>query len=99
MVWILPSRWTSILIHSERALTTLMPTPCSPPETVYAFFSNLPPACRELDTTSRADLPDACLSVGMPLPSSWTQTDPSLQSVILIFLQYPANASSIELST
>ena len=43
----------SIGIHAPRdsdmipaALTTETPTPCNPPEILYDFWSNLPPACR-----------------------------------------------------
>ena len=31
-------------IHCDNALTTLPPTPCKPPETLYPASSNLPPA-------------------------------------------------------
>jgi hypothetical protein len=34
MRWCLPSRKTSTTVHSERALTTLAPTPWRPPETL-----------------------------------------------------------------
>ena len=32
--WILPPLWTSTVNHSDRAFTTLAPTPCRPPETL-----------------------------------------------------------------
>lgn len=32
--WCFPSRKTSTTVHSERAFTTLAPTPWSPPETL-----------------------------------------------------------------
>ena len=40
-----------------------------------------------------------CGPTGIPRPSSDTEQDPSALSVIMMFLQYPASASSIELST
>src|ERR1051325_7121220 len=41
---VLPSRQISRCRLSERKLTHETPTPCRPPETLYAFESNLPPA-------------------------------------------------------
>ena len=40
-----------------------------------------------------------CISTGIPLPSSLTVMVPSELIFTLIFLQWPASASSIELST
>ena len=40
-----------------------------------------------------------CISTGIPLPSSFTVIVPFELIFTFIFLQYPANASSIELST
>ena len=37
-----------------RALTTDNPTPCSPPEVLYIFSENFPPACNVVKTTSKA---------------------------------------------
>ena len=50
-------------------------------------------------TTSAADLPDSCSSVGIPRPLSMTVTLPSGLIVTLIVSQKPASDSSIELST
>ena len=48
---LLNSTWCSELsLHilssslDDNALTTETPTPCKPPETLYEFWSNLPPA-------------------------------------------------------
>ena len=38
-----PSRQMSSSTHSERALITVAPTPCSPPAVLYAPSANLPP--------------------------------------------------------
>ncbi len=35
---------------SESAFTTLMPTPCSPPDTLYESESNFPPECNTVNT-------------------------------------------------
>ena len=84
----------------ESALTTETPTPCRPPDTLYALLSNFPPACRVVMTSSTPDfLYFLCVAVGIPLPSSITDAVPSLFKKTWIFLLYPANASSIELST
>ena len=84
----------------DRAFTTETPTPWSPPETLYASFSNLPPAWSIVITTSAADFPSfSCMSVGMPRPLSTTVTLLSTWIVTSILLQKPACASSIELST
>ena len=50
--------------------------------------------------TSAADFfSPLCISTGMPLPSSDTVIVPSELISTFTFLQYPASASSIELST
>ena len=86
--WTLPSRRIVSFNHSDRALTTETPTPCSPPETLYELSSNLPPACSTVMMTSAADLPSsAWVSTGMPRPSSETLTDSSGWIVTLIALQ------------
>ena len=41
------------------ALTQLTPTPCRPPETLYVFESNLPPACSLVSTTCAAETPSS----------------------------------------
>ena len=38
------SRLIVTSIHLDKALTTLPPTPCNPPDTLYPDSSNLPPA-------------------------------------------------------
>ena len=63
---------------SDKALTTETPTPCSPPDTLYESWSNLPPACNCVIITSAADFFSIlCVSTGIPLPSSLTVIDPS----------------------
>ena len=85
---------------TERAFTTETPTPCNPPDTLYEFWSNFPPACSWVIITSAADFfSPLCKSVGIPLPSSSTVTDRFLCNVTVMFLQKPTIASSIELST
>ena len=54
----------------------------------------------EVYTTSNADLPSfSWKSVGIPRPLSRTEIELSSLMVTYMSLQYPANASSIELST
>src|SRR5699024_3325420 len=43
--------------HSDRAFTTETPTPCNPPDTLYAALLNFPPACNTVSTVSTVDLP------------------------------------------
>src|SRR5690606_20168652 len=63
-------------------------------------LSNFPPAWRTVRTTSRADFPFFSIrSTGIPLPLSSTAIEPSLLIVTAMRVQYPARASSIELST
>ena len=55
MVCILPSRQTVTSRRDASALVTETPTPCRPPENEYAppaRLSNLPPACRRVNTIS-----------------------------------------------
>ena len=63
------------------ALVTLTPTPCRPPEKLYAELpplSNLPPACSRVKTiSSTLTSSSGCRPVGMPRPSSSTLTEPS----------------------
>ena len=64
--------------HFDSALTHDTPTPCRPPETLYAEPSspNLPPAWRTVSTTSAAGLPSFfMIPVGMPRPLSATVTE------------------------
>ena len=84
----------------ESALTHETPTPCKPPETLYVSLSNLPPAPIFVITTSNADFPSfLCKSTGIPRPLSSTRIEFPSKIVTLIVSQYPAKASSIELST
>ena len=84
----------------DKALTTDTPTPCNPPEILYEFWSNLPPACSCVIITSAADTPSpSCISTGIPRPLSLTVTEPFLLIITRTRLQCPANASSIALST
>jgi len=63
-------------------------------------LSNFPPACSSVSTTSTADfLCSGISSTGIPLPSSSTIIELSASIVIVMFLQCPAIASSMELST
>jgi hypothetical protein len=100
-----PSLCTSTSVHALSAFTHLTPTPCSPPETLYALLSNLPPAWTSVRITSTAGRPlilglsDFIGSTGMPRPSSTTVHEPSTPSRISTWLAKPAIASSIELST
>ncbi len=57
--------------------TTDTPTPCKPPDTLYEFWSNLPPACSSVITISAAErlgsfLSSFFTSVGIPRPLSAT---------------------------
>ena len=51
----------------ESALTHFAPTPCNPPEYLYAPWPNLPPACKLVSTNSTAGILNfLCVSSGMP---------------------------------
>jgi hypothetical protein len=56
---------------------------------LYAFLSNLPPACSFVSTTSAASMPATvgCGPTGMPRPLSTTVTELSMWIVTLISLQ------------
>ena len=96
----LPSLVTVRVRSLESAFTTDTPTPCRPPETLYVSLSNFPPACSTVSTTVAAEIFSVgCSATGIPLPLSSTIADPSLVRVTLIVSQYPAIASSMELST
>src|SRR6478672_11654353 len=98
----LPCRQMRHLSQLESALTTETPTPCSPPETLYEFWSNLPPAWSSVITISAAELlrsSSSLMSVGMPRPLSTTEMELSVWITTLMSSQWPANASSIALST
>mmetsp|Transcript_3868 Transcript_3868/g.9271 ORF Transcript_3868/g.9271 Transcript_3868/m.9271 type:complete len:289 (-) Transcript_3868:82-948(-) len=87
---------------SLSALTTLMPTPCSPPLTVYPLSSppNFPPACSTVSTVSSDEVPVAgWMSVGMPRPSSSTLTQPPGSSTTVMSPACPACTSSTPLSS
>jgi hypothetical protein len=61
---------------------------------------NLPPACNIVSATSAALLPTSgWMSVGMPRPLSSIETEPSSCRMTKTRSQWPAMASSIELST
>ena len=88
-------------VESLSAFTTEMPTPCRPPETWYPLSSppNLPPACSTVRTVSREEVPVAgWMSVGMPRPSSSTETLPSASTVTVMKDACPAWTSSTPLS-
>jgi hypothetical protein len=95
-----PSRRISAVNASDRAFTTETPTPWRPPETLYVSRSNFPPACRTLRTTSAAGFPSSGMrSTGIPRPLSSTVTELSAWMTTETVSQYPAIASSMELST
>ena len=100
-VWVYntPSRNTSTSNQSDKAFTTLAPTPWSPPEVLYPPCPNLPPACKTVKITWMVGIPEACFPVGIPRPLSLTDSDPSLWIVTSILLAYPDKASSTALST
>src|SRR5471030_1123438 len=88
----------------DSALTHDTPTPCKPPETLYEFWSNLPPACSSVMTISAAERFGSCLSsifrpVGTPRPLSVIEIELSEWMVTWISVQWPASDSSIELSS
>jgi len=99
----MPSRQTVTCSSSLSALTTLSPTPWSPPLTVYPDPSppNLPPACSTVSTVSSADLPvPGWVAVGTPRPSSDTCTQPPTRSIWMRTVDaWPPCTSSIALST
>ena len=100
MACALPSRRMVNLNQSDKAFTTDTPTPCKPPETLYELASNFPPACSMVIMTSAAERPSSgWISVGTPRPLSVTLIELSVWMTTFISLQYPANASSIALST
>ncbi len=77
-LWCAPSRHTSSRNHWDNAFTQARPTPCSPAEVAYEEWSNLPPECSVVSTSSHAGTPaSGCGSVGMPRPSSVTEQEPS----------------------
>ncbi len=74
--------------HSLSALTTLTPTPCSPPETLYVVRSNFPPACSVVMASSTPGTPSVgWTSTGIPRPSSDTVTEPSSRRITSISVQ------------
>src|SRR3954451_11006059 len=96
----LPDLWISTAIRVESAFTTDTPTPCRPPETLYAVPSNLPPACSTVSATSTPGFFSlGCRSTGKPRPLSVTETPPSASRTTSMVSQYPAIASSTALST
>ena len=100
-----PSFSTSTSVHSLSAFTHFTPTPCRPPDTLYAPLSNLPPACTSVRITSTAGRPlmagFSCFigSTGMPRPSSLTLQLPSTPSTTVTAVAKPAMHSSMALST
>ena len=95
-----PSLLTVTSQYSDNALTTEAPTPWRPPDTLYPPPPNFPPACKTVIITSTVALPIlGWIPTGIPLPSSTTVIELSSFIATSIFLQNPANASSILLST
>ena len=95
-----PSLVTVTSQYSDNALTTEAPTPWRPPDTLYPPPPNFPPACNTVIITSTVDFPIlGWIPTGIPLPSSITVIELSSFIETSIFLQNPANASSILLST
>ena len=82
-------RQTVISNLTDSAFVTDTPTPCKPPEKAYAPpepLSNLPPACRRVNTISTVGtFSSGCIPTGIPRPSSSTLTLPSLWSVTMMF--------------
>ena len=98
--YVSPSLRTVTSNHSESALTTWIPTPWRPPETLYVFRSNFDPAWRTVRTISRVGrLYFGWISTGIPRPLSATEQVPSSWRVTVMSVQHPARTSSIELST
>ena len=98
--YILLWRWIVISIHSETALTAETPTPCNPPDTLYASLSNFPPACSFVIMTSAAEIPNSSwIPTGMPLPKSLTDKEPSVLILTSTKSFCPARCSSTALST
>ena len=97
-----PSRYTVTSSRFDNALVTDTPTPCSPPEKLYAPplpLSNLPPACNRVNTISTTGTPSSgCNPTGMPRPSSSTTTRPSGSSVTSMRVACAPSASSAALS-
>ncbi len=97
--YISPFLRTSTTICVDSAFTTEEPTPCRPPETLYAELPNLPPACSIVYTTRIvATFFAGCISTGTPRPLSLIHIPPSFCIVICISLQKPASCSSMLLS-
>ena len=95
-----PSLFTVTIHLDDNAFTTDAPTPWRPPDTLYPPPPNLPPACNTVIITSTVGFPIlGCIPTGIPLPLSVTVIELSLCIVTSILSQYPARASSIELST
>src|SRR5690606_33775265 len=96
------SRQTVTSRRFDSALVTETPTPCKPPEKLYAppaALSNLPPACSRVKTISTTGIfSSGWAPTGMPRPSSSTEMLPSACSVRTISRQKPARASSAALS-
>ena len=89
-----------ISIHSETAFTAETPTPCNPPETLYASLSNLPPACSLVMITSAAEIPNSSwIPTGIPRPKSLTDREPSFLRLTNTESFLPARCSSTALST
>ena len=90
-IWcILPLRQILSFSHSDSALTTDTPTPCRPPETLYEFWSNLPPAWSSVITISAAERRNSSsslMSTGMPRPLSTTLTELSVWMTTLMSSQ------------
>jgi hypothetical protein len=97
-----PPRHTVTSSRFASALVTLTPTPCRPPEKLYAALpplSNLPPACSRVKTISTTlTFSSGCSPIGMPRPSSSTVTEPSECRMTSIRVPAPASASSAALS-
>src|SRR5450830_96488 len=104
MKWTLPLRRMVSFSSFDSAFTHETPTPCRPPDTLYEFWSNLPPACSSVITISAAERFGSCLSsifrpVGTPRPLSVIEIELSEWIVTWISVQCPASDSSIELSS
>ena len=94
---------TSTSRRSDSALVTDTPTPCSPPENLYAasasVFENLAPACSSVSTSWTVGIfSSGWRPTGMPRPLSVTVTEPSRCTVTSMRSACSPKASSAALS-
>ena len=85
----------------QRKLTTLTPTPCRPPETLYELLSNFPPAWSSVMMTSAAERPVSLVGIDRDTAPIVGHGDclVGVDDHTEIWEQCPAWASSMALST